>query len=98
MIKRKNILKDKYNESKWLQYEDDIIKYYGDKIIKWQDDKDDEKNKSPHFYFTQGLGRFIAEMCIRYYKINRRNDYNKGYNDAIEELIKQKSIDYKNLI
>ncbi len=90
--KKKSVLQDKYNESKWLIYEEDIIKYYAQKILDWQDNPN---RYPPNIAFTEGLGRFIAQVCERYSLINNTESYMKGWNDLVDKINNKVNINYE---
>lgn len=50
---------DDLNQSKWMRYEDDIIKYYYKQLREWLDNK---MIKPSVTAFTSGLGRDIARL------------------------------------
>lgn len=58
-LKEKMKLLDNLNQSKWMRYETDIIKYYYPMLQKWLN----EGMKKPStLQFTSGLGRDIARL------------------------------------
>ena len=49
---------DNLNQSKWMRYEKDIIRYYHEGIIRWMDEGFQWSGTA----FTSGLGRDIARL------------------------------------
>ena len=76
---------DKLNQSKWMKYEDDIIKYYYKSLKKWLDNG---MKKSSFIQFTSGLGRDIASL-MEDSKRQSLKDYKGEIVKFIDEEIKK---------
>ena len=58
-LKKIDKLFNKFNQDKWMRYEDDIVRYYYPKIMEWLKKR---PLKWSGTAFTSGLGRQIAFM------------------------------------
>ena len=59
-MKVRNIPKwNEFNQSEWLRYESDIIRYYYPRLIEWLETG---MKKPANIQFTSGLGRDIGRL------------------------------------
>ena len=58
LIEEKSREFNKFNQDKWMRYEEDITAFYFKRIYDWFDSKD---RKPSNIAFTNGLARRIAE-------------------------------------